>query len=392
MHLVSKKKVPGYPTKPARPEAYIMPHKHTRKERDEARYVPCISHKVWVELTRCSSFNLPPTEIAKPLPVTSIAKKKLEPSKQGAWKGNASKASAPKGNGSKGNASKGGAQDEKRNKKRKRGGDKEDDAPRAFKRLIAFAEGKKTRGGLDDGVVLTKKEKKAANAANAEGATSVDAAKPAKQSDKQEREIPIIKPGERLSEFAARVDAALPLGGLITKVAVKNGKDMLGIKVAKTRKEKKMHKLYDQWREEERVIQEKREEDAELAEEEEMDDEQGGVKWKIDMEDDAARGKKKKKGKKGRVLTEVSGKEEDPWEELKRKRGEAKIGLHDVAKAPPELTAPTPKLLVRGAAVDVKDIPKSAGSLRKREELQSLRGDVIASYRMLMDEKRGRLP
>ncbi|KAH8908951.1 hypothetical protein BR93DRAFT_957807 [Coniochaeta sp. PMI_546] len=345
-----------------------MPHKHTRKERDE------------------SSFNLPPTEIAKPLPVTSISKHKLEKSKQGTWRGNASKAAAPKGSGSKGNAP-----DEKKNRKRKRQDDKKDDAPRAFKRLIAFAEGKKPRGGLDDGVVLSKKQKKAANAEAA--GTSAEPAKAAKQTEKQERDIPTIRPGERLSEFAARVDAALPLGGLVTKTAVKNGKDMLGIKVPQTRKEKKMHKLYEQWRQEERKIQEKREEEAELAEEEEMDDEQGGVKWKIDMEDDAARGKKKKKGKKGRVLGEVGGKEEDPWEELKRKRGEGKIGLHDVAKAPPELIAPTAKLpMVRGAAVNVGDIPKSAGSLRKREELQSLRSDVIASYRKLMDEKRSSRP
>lgn len=293
---------------------------------------------------------------------------------------------------SKGAGSKGSAPEESKNRKRKRQDDKKDDAPRAFKRLIAFAEGKKPRGGLDDGIVLSKKQKKAA-AAEAAG-TAVEPTKPAKQTDKQERDIPTIRPGERLSEFAARVDAALPLGGLVTKTSVKNGKDVLGIKVPRTRKEKKMHKLYDQWREEERKIQEKREEEAELAEEEEMDDEQGGVKWKIDMEDDAARGgKKKKKGKKGRVLGEVGGKEEDPWEELKRKRGEGKIGLHDVAKAPPELTAPTAKLpMVRGAAVNVGDIPKSAGSLRKREELQALRGDVIASYRKLMDEKRSVKP
>ena len=324
--------------------------------------------------------------------MTSISKHKLEKSKQSTWKGNSSKAAAPKGIGAKGNAIKEGASAEKKNKKRKRQGDKEDDAPRAFKRLIAFAEGKKPRGGLDDGVVPTKKEKKAAKAAEAAGASS----EPAKQqSEKQEREIPTIRPGERLSEFAARVDAALPLSGLVTKTAVKNGKDVLGIKVPQTRKEKKMHKLYEQWRAEERKIQERREEERELAEEEEMDDEQGGVKWKIDMEDDAARGKKKKKkkGKKGRVLGEVGTKEEDPWEELKRKRGEGKIGLHDVAKAPPELIAPTAKLpMVRGATVNVGDIPKSAGSLRKREELQSLRSDVIASYRKLMDEKRSGQP
>ncbi|KAB5563029.1 hypothetical protein GE09DRAFT_1219613 [Coniochaeta sp. 2T2.1] len=341
-----------------------MPHKHTRKEIDE------------------SSFNLPPTEIAKPLPVSIKLKQKLEKSKQGQWKDNASKAAS-----SKGNQSKGSATAEKKNKKRKRNGDKEDDAPRAFKRLIAFSEGKKPRGGLDDGIVLSKKQKKAADTEAA--GTSTEAAKPAKQSDKQERDIPTIRPGEKLSEFGARVDAALPLAGLITKQAVKDGKDVLGIKVPRTRKEKKMHKLYDQWREEDKKIQEKREEAAELAEEEEMDDEQGGVKWKVDMEDDAARKGKKKKGKKGRVLGEVGGKEEDPWEELKRKRGESKIGLHDVAKAPPELIVPTAKLpMVRGAAVDVGDIPKSAGSLRKREELQGLRSDVIAQYRKLRDEKR----
>jgi hypothetical protein len=337
------------------------------------------------------SFNLPPSEIAKPLPVTSISKHKLEKSKQGVWKGNASKAAAAKGGQSQGNATNGSAPAEKKNKKRKRQGDKQDDAPRAFKRLIAFAEGKKPRGGLDDGILLSKKQKKAAEAEAA--GTSTDSSKAVKQSEKQERDIPTIRPGERLAEFNARVDAALPLGGLITKQAVKNGKDVLGIKVPQTRKEKKMHKLYDQWRAEERKIQERREEEAELAEEQEMDDEQGGVKWKIDMEDDAARKGKKKKGKKGKMLGEMGGKEEDPWEELKRKRGEGRIGLHDVAKAPPELIVPTAKLpMVRGAAVNVGDIPKSAGSLRKREELQSLRGDVIASYRKLRDEKRPSAP
>jgi hypothetical protein len=335
-----------------------------------------------------SSFNLPPTQIAKPLPVTSISKRKQELSKGNGpkghtFKGNASKGSAAKGNGAKGGALKGLPEEGKKSRKRKRQDDKKDDVPRAFKKLMAFADGKKPRAGLDDGIVPPKKKK-----AQAESSATTETAK---QTERQERDIPTIRPGERLSEFAARVDAALPLAGLVTKT-VKNGKDVLGLKVPRTRKEKKMHKLYDQWREEERVIQEKREEELEQAEEEEMENDNLGVKWRLDMEDEAARGKKKKKGKKGKYLGEAAGKEEDPWEELKRKRGEPKIGLHDVAKAPPELKPPTAKLLVRGAAVNAQDIPKAAGSLQRREELQGLRNEVVASYRKLMSEKRSVLP
>jgi hypothetical protein len=308
------------------------------------------------------------------LPVTSISKKNLPE-----WNGIE--------DGKK--PAKQGADKDKKSAKRKRKDDKKDDMPRAFKRLMAFADGKKPRAGLDDGIEPPKKKKQQKKGGDATG-EAAEGGTPAKQvSAKDARpEIPTIRPGERLSEYAQRVDAALPLSGLVTKT-VKDGKDPLGLKVARTRKERKMHKLYDQWREEERKIQEKREEEAELAEEEEMENETAGVKWKMDMEDEMASRKKKTKGKKGtRYLGEVKEKEEDPWEELKKKRAEPKIGLHDVAAAPPELIKVNPKLLVRGAQVNVGDIPKSAGSLRQREELQAQRDDVVAAYRKLMSEKR----
>ncbi len=171
--------------------------------------------------------------------------------------------------------------------------------------------------------------------------------------------VPTIRPGERLSEFNQRVDAALPLSGLVNKT-VRNGKDPLGLKVWRTKKERQMHKLYDEWREEDRKIKEKREEELEEAEEQELEDEALGVSWKL--EDEAASGKKKKR-KGGKYIGEAPGKEEDPWMEIKRKRGEAKIGINDVAQAPPELKAPPKKFTVRGAAVDVDNIPKTAGSL-----------------------------
>ncbi|KAI0835321.1 hypothetical protein F5Y06DRAFT_276656 [Hypoxylon sp. FL0890] len=308
-----------------------MPHKHTRREKDP------------------STYDLPPSQIAKPLPV---------------------KPQAQKGNAEKQKPSQAG-----QNLKRKRNGTQKDDAPRAFKRLMAFAEGKKPRSGLDNGDEPTGKNKKRKAAAS----SNPDA------EPKETRELPKIRPGERMSDFAARVDAALPVGGLINK-SVRNGKDPLGLTVRRTKKEKKMHKLYDEWREEERRLKEKREEELELQAEKELEEEEMGVTWKLDS---LGGGKKKKKGKKTKYLGEVADADEDPWEELRKKRGETKVGLHDVVQAPPEFTAkPQKKLTIGDAVVEVGGIPKAAGSLRRREELQAVREDIVASYRKMMSQKR----
>jgi hypothetical protein len=273
------------------------------------------------------------------------------------------------------------------------------DTPRAFKRLMAYADGKKPRSGLDNGVVPTAKSKKknsnnnnnkdaATENAETEKETSVTKETKEVKEAEEKHEIPKIKPGESMSEFASRVDAALPVGGLINKSA-KNGRDPLGLKVYRTKKERQMHKLYDEWREEERKIKEQREEDMELQAEKELEDEEAGISWKLNMEGVVSGGGTKKKGKRAKYLGEVGGVEEDPWAELKRKRGETRPGLHDVAKAPPELNLKlSKKLTVRGAAVAVDGIPKSAGSLRRREELQEVRDDVVAQYRKMMEGKR----
>ncbi|KAI1847221.1 hypothetical protein JX266_006761 [Neoarthrinium moseri] len=313
-----------------------MPHKHTRRDKDH------------------STFNLPPSQFAKPLPV--------KPKKQDGQKSDNAAAQG---------------------KKRKRDGSGQSDTPRAFRRLMAYADGKKPRSGLDDGLMPETQSKKKKNKKAADDATDTAAT-----DTKGKPEIPTIRPGERMSEFAARVDAALPVGGLIGKTA-KGGKDPLGLKVWRTKKERQMHKLYDEWREEERKIREKQEEEAELQEEKDLEDEEAGVSWKLNMQGAPVAGKKKKKGKRARYLGEVAGAEEDPWEELRKKRGETRPGLHDVAKAPPELNLKLPKkLTVRGAAVTVDGVPKAAGSLRRREELQGVRDDVVASYRKMMEGKR----
>jgi hypothetical protein len=317
------------------------------------------------------STDLPPSTIAKPLPVSKSAKS------NGIF---TSETPARKAG------------------KRKRTNDA-DDTPKAFARLMMFQSGKRLRSGLDDGVKQTKKQKKAAAAAKKdlndgkdgkEGKEGGNAnAKATAKAAEEKFEIPTIQPGEKMSDFSARVNAALPISGLINKTG-KNGKDPLGLKVGRTKTEKRMHRMYAEWREQEAKIQEKREEALELAEEEQDDEEGMGVKWKVDMEaEESSAPGKKKKGKKGKkkIIGEVAQKEEDPWAALAKKRGEAKARLHDVVLAPPTFTKiPKEKFKVRGARVDVEDVPKSAGSLRRREELGEVRKTVVEAYRQMMKD------
>jgi hypothetical protein len=226
---------------------------------------------------------------------------------------------------------------------------------------MAFKQGRNTDAGLDDG----KKSK------------------PAKSEHKAPEEAPRIRPGEDLRAFSARVDASLPLAGISTKTQVRDGKDVLGLKVPRTRKERKMHKLYDQWRAEEQKIQDQKEEEKELAEERELENDAAGI-TSTSMLNDI--NDSKKKGKKGRA------REEDPWAQLKKDRGEARHSLHDVAQAPPELHKKQTKLLkIAGAGVNVGSAPKAAGSLRRREELEEARQDVVEAYRRIREHEQRKL-
>ncbi|KAG6011165.1 hypothetical protein E4U54_008254 [Claviceps lovelessii] len=298
-----------------------MPHKHKRKRGDENVY------------------DLSPSENALPLPVTASKRngKGKQPIEQ-------PKTKRPR-------------KDRKNN----------NDVPREFRRLMAFAQGKKTRSGLDNGE--TDKSRKSTTQDN-------------------QVEAPRIRPGEDMRSFSARVDAALPISGLTTKTKTKDGKDSLGLKVHRTLKEKKMHKLYDQWRAEERKIQEQREEERDLAEEREMENDASGTFADSVSKDTAQLHGGKKSRKRGKAQND-----DDPWRELLRKRNEAKIKLHDVALAPPELAHKKDRkqLQVGGAVVDVINIPKAAGSLRRREELQTAREDVLEAYRKIREHEQAKL-
>jgi hypothetical protein len=274
------------------------------------------------------------------------------------------------------------------NKKRKRK-DETDDTPKAFARLMAFKVGNKLPKGLDDGVRESKnqKKKRKATAAAAQDDEAEEGDKIVEEKAKVAAQTPTIRPGERMSDFSARVDAALPVGGLINKSA-KNGKDPLGLKVGRTKTERRMHRMYDEWREQDRKIKEQREEALELAEEEALD-EDGQVRWKVDIEAQNA-GKKSRKGRKKKLIGELDDGDDDPWAKLKSARGEAKVGLNDVVQAPPTFKQlPKEKFKVRGARVEVEDVPRASGSLRRREELGEVRRSVVEGYRAMMKKGKG---
>ncbi|ORY03209.1 hypothetical protein BCR34DRAFT_591636 [Clohesyomyces aquaticus] len=258
-----------------------------------------------------------------------------------------------------------------RRKKRKiADGYGEDDTPKAFARLMYLKATGKIRKGLDDGRQSKPKTRK------------VDDPAPEDTVDSEAQAKLKIMPGEKLSEFAQRVNQALPLSEV-----QKKGKKIEGVSDHKmTRHEKKLRKLQDGWRKEEARLRDKELEERELAEEEqdELD-----MMWEDKTADLPVAGKKKKKGKRKLVAGEVDDREEDPWEALKKQRQQRK-GLHDVVTEPPTFEK-IPREIFKvknGAKVNVGNIPNAAGSLRKREELGEERQTIIETYRALMEAKR----
>lgn len=232
--------------------------------------------------------------------------------------------------------------------------------------------GKRQRDGLDDGV-KKKPSKKKQTATSAE----TDAAEQ-KEVEDTASSLKIL-PGEKLSDFAARVNAALPLSGLNQK-----GKKVEGAKERQTKTEKRLHKMYAEWRDVDKKRKDAEEEFLERQEEkdEELQTELGGQSIHLSAEG--------KRAKRQRMLTESKDKDdEDPWAILNEKREKPK-GLHDVVQAPPELKAVKEKFKVRnGAKVDVENVPGKSGSLARREELGQARKDVIERYRAIMKGKGG---
>ncbi|KAG9748085.1 hypothetical protein KCU73_g7184, partial [Aureobasidium melanogenum] len=255
-----------------------MPHKHRRKD------------------LNADDFNLPPTAVAKALPVGKNAQTVF-------------------------------TSDARKKKKTEKNAYKFDDTPKAFARLMQRQQPKSTP---DDGEskTATKKRKRQEDIKEKAKAKTM--------------EMPKIQPGEKIRDFNARVDQMLPVTGLARK-----GNQGLapGEKVTRTKTEKRMHKMYDEWRKEDQRIKDKAEEEREKREEEE---EERNALYGEDSGVPILYGKKRQ-----RMIGE-SKDDEDIWAVLKTKRDKPK-GLHDVAQAPPEFTViPREKFKVKnGARADV---------------------------------------
>ncbi|KAI9695727.1 MAG: hypothetical protein M1836_006093 [Candelina mexicana] len=316
-----------------------MLHKHTRNK-----------------LKDSSSYELPPSTLAKPLPV--IKQLKVHPTAT----------LSPKKS--------------KPTKKKRLNKGINDDTPRAFSRLLQYQALGRHANGLDDGIrpKISKKRKRGDDSiATGSVASAPDISASLGDNDTKEKpEVPTIRPGERMSEFSARVDTALPVSGLVVR-----GKDPGRM----TKTEKRMQKMYAQWREEEKRRQEKLEEAMEEAEGEE-DDGHGRV-TSASNSGTKKKKKKKKKGKRTKVIREEVG-DEDPWAGLNAARGGPPSSLHDIVQAPPQLRkVPKNKFKVKdGARVEVADVPNAAGSLRKREELGEARRSILEGYRHFMGTRR----
>ena len=257
----------------------------------------------------------------------------------------------------------------RRNLKRKRDGSKTDgDTPRAFARIMAFKQGVKPFSGLDDGKVVSKRRERP-GVDEIQGRSIIP--------DDLDQSIPRIMPGERLADFSARVDGALPVRGLVKKG---RGKDLPGIKRQQTKLERKIQRMQEEWRKNDARRKEKLKEA-----EEDMEDqaEKHGLSTRT-----LSLSKRKRKGN-----TSYESDDEDPWASIaKARQGQdtkGLVGLHDVVEAPPVFTRiPKERLKAKNVArANVLDIPGAAGSLRRREELSYVRKSTVEAYREMMERK-----
>ncbi|PWY88996.1 hypothetical protein BO70DRAFT_426672 [Aspergillus heteromorphus CBS 117.55] len=368
-----------------------MPHKHKRRQND------------------ASAYNLPPSVIAKPLPVHDPR---------------AAKAGKGKGPNNNNNNKKNPAAKPKPDAKEASTTTKPkptsgttnqwaDDTPRAFRRLMQFQNPKPTPTNTSESSNNNNNKKRKRNATQDDTTTTTTTNSRKKKTPATEPTTtttstststpsdppiaaPQILPGEKLSDFAARVDREMPLSHM-KRTHKPEDPSLPKIRESRvTKHEKHLKRLQAQWRKDDKEILER--EALEREERAEEMDEQLALweTWKAE----AGQGRAKKKGGAGGGMVRKGGNvkkkdaDADPWAKLKKRDRLAKRAVNplDVVQAPPQLTRPREIFKVRGGArVDVANVPAAGGSLRRREELAAERKNIVEEYRRLMAEKRGRV-
>ncbi|KAF9892538.1 hypothetical protein FE257_001647 [Aspergillus nanangensis] len=364
-----------------------MPHKHKRRQDDKSIY------------------DLPPTEIAKSLPV-------YDPNSK-SWKTDKNK----KNKNNKNNKNKKPLQNAKgkpiaKPETSRKATAMEDDTPKAFLRLMQRQtqrnqgpsnpseeaqepakkrkreSGDKTNPRKKSATKTAKKPTTTTTTAAAAATTTTDTEPTAPASSAPETQPKLkILPGEKLSDFAARVDRELPLS-MMKKSDKPAAAGMPNIREQRqTKHEKHLRRLQKQWREDEKKIQEREAEEREEREDEREEETRQWREW--ELEAGKAKAKKKGAGKKGKNQNGEDY-EPDPWAKLNKARMNKQSNpSFDVVEAPPQLTKPREIFKVRGGAmVNVANVPAAVGSLRQREELATERNNIVEEYRRLMAEKR----
>lgn len=282
----------------------------------------------------------------------------------------------------------------------------EDDTPRAFKRLFDYTlKGRRPPSGLDDNPEPPSKKRKRTTEIST--AHSMPASRSSQtQSLNTIPEPPKILPSESLSAFGARVDAALPVSGLARAKRGK-GPEMQGER--QTKMERKMQRMQNEWRENDRKRRERAEEedDANVMEDDDMGATGMFGKSRRAAQTGNAKAKKNKKKHGNSESAQSDLDEADPWAAVARKRaehvahppstgkvrGRSLVGLHDVVLAPPKLlnmSRAKIKAGVRGPGAESGHVVKpSVPGLRRQAELSAARREVIEGYRQMMRERRG---
>jgi hypothetical protein len=268
----------------------------------------------------------------------------------------------------------------------------DNDTPKAFQRLMQYATTGKRPSGLETGEKKQDNKKRKREAADTQNDSAKKPAptKPQKTESTDDKDakkaMPKIMPGERLADFAARVDRELPLSAM-TKSNTSGAPKVHDHKM--TKHEKHLRRLQAGWREEDARIKEK--EQAEREEREAEMEEQLEIlkEWEAEARGGKAKKKAPKKKKKANGADDSGDDDPDPWAKLKKRDKERQANPFDFAQAPPQLTKPREVFKVRGGArVDVANVPNAVGSLRRREELASERKNIVEEYRRLMAERR----
>ncbi|KAK6505145.1 hypothetical protein TWF481_007066 [Arthrobotrys musiformis] len=239
-------------------------------------------------------------------------------------------------------------------KKNKRPKPSDDDTPKAFTRLMAYAATKKRPNGLDEPKSSTSKKRKR----NEE--TAVAAAPQPVEPVKEESKPLTLLPGEKLSDFSRRVDAAIP----VSFKGLQRGDDN-----PKLRKKKK--------------VEEKKEDEVD-EDTYDFDDNGDLLPNHLKPHNHNPHTKQKVKGRKERSPS--------PFAVLREKRGAVQSSINDVVQAPPSLVVPKEKLRDKtkpGGGIQGLEVPKASGSLARREMLQEERKGVLERYRALMAAKGG---